>query len=504
MEKILNLSFSSSLTELCELNSSFDKGILKIAYTGDNRNKTSISRETFEKCIKTIYNCPIVCNYDRETDEIGGHDMEIATNKDGELCLINKTTPIGCIPESAKIWFQDVEEDDGTVHEYLFSEALLWKRQEAYEKIKRDGVSSQSMEITVKDAEMVGNILHIKDFEFTAFTIIGVEPCFESASLEVFSKIDFKQQLSQMMQDLKECFNLINTSKEDDDIHPQDNSAEGGNKTLDKKIELAAQYNIKIEDLDFSIDDLSYEELEAKFKAMAEKDSNSFALNSNFLDEVYRSLDEITTETCWGTTCRYILADYDMETKEIYCWDITDWLLYGFTFTFEGDKVVMDFESKKRKKYSITDFEGGEQPSPFEEIFTHMESIINENSNWESKFNSVSSELSTAQSEIAELREFKSNIENDLKNREREEVLSKFSDLVGNEMFEELKENCQDYSVEDLEEKCYALRGRLSTQSQLAYSSKNKSPKLPVGTYGDDPDEPYGGLFKKFGISHRK
>lgn len=33
--EILNLTYASSLTDLCEINSSFDSGILRIAYTGD-------------------------------------------------------------------------------------------------------------------------------------------------------------------------------------------------------------------------------------------------------------------------------------------------------------------------------------------------------------------------------------------------------------------------------------------------------------------------------------
>ena len=49
---------------------------------------------------------------------------------------------------------------------------------------------------------------------------------------------------------------------------------------------------------------------------------------------------------------------------EVYCWDRNDWLLYGFGYKLNGDSVVIDFESKKRKKYTIVDFDEGEQPSP--------------------------------------------------------------------------------------------------------------------------------------------
>jgi len=212
MEKVLQMTYASSLTDLCSFNSSFDRGVLRVAYCGDNQNRSSISKKTFEKCLHTMFDCPIVCNYDRETDTLGGHDMEVVRDGDGSLRIVNSTTPVGCIPESAKYWWDQVEEEDGTVHEYLFVEALLWKRQEAYRKIKKDGITAHSMEITVKDGEMVDGIFNIYDFEFTAFALIGVKPCFESAALEMYSKQDFKKQLSEMMQDLKESFSMVTPS----------------------------------------------------------------------------------------------------------------------------------------------------------------------------------------------------------------------------------------------------------------------------------------------------
>ena len=60
------------------MNPSFDKGIMRVAYTGRNPNNSFISRETFEKCIGTIYNVPVVAHYDRDTDTIGGHDMPVS------------------------------------------------------------------------------------------------------------------------------------------------------------------------------------------------------------------------------------------------------------------------------------------------------------------------------------------------------------------------------------------------------------------------------------------
>jgi len=89
MDKKLNITYESSLTQLVSINPSFDMGVLKVAYTGLNRNNSFISEETFEKCIKTIYNCPVVCNYNRESDSIGSHDIEIVKDKDNKYKIIN-------------------------------------------------------------------------------------------------------------------------------------------------------------------------------------------------------------------------------------------------------------------------------------------------------------------------------------------------------------------------------------------------------------------------------
>ena len=515
MNKVLNMTFASSLTDLCEVNSSFDTGILKIAYVGDNRNKSSISKESFEKCIKTMFNCPLVCNYNRETDSIGSHDVELVRDEDGGLHLINATDPIGVIPQSARYWFADVEEDDGTVHEYLFTEVLLWKRQAAYKKVKTDGVTAQSMEITVKSGKMIDGIFHIDDFEFTAFCLLGsAEPCYESASLE-FSKQEFKQQLSEMMQDLKDSFNVVTTSNEDDDIHPQQNLTEGGSKVLDKKMELVAEYGIDIESLDFSIEDLTEDELREKFEAIKNTDeageepedategenapeggSEEFALTGNIVEEICNNLDAVTIEREWGECHRYWYVDCDLELKEVYCWDTNDWLLYGFSYDLNGDNVVIDFESKKRMKYAIVEFDEGEQASPFAQVFTQLEEKLHNSSEWEAKYNTASETIASMETELGDLRQFKTDTETAAADAARAEVLAQFEDLTGIESFEALRENCKDYDAEALEEKCYAIRGRNGSKANFAL--EDKVPKIKVEKT-DMTKEPYGGLFAKYG-----
>ncbi len=496
MNKVLNLTYASSLTDLCEVNSSFDTGILRIAYTGENVNKSRIDKQTFEKCIKSIYNCPIVCNYDRDTDTLGSHDIEVVRDKDGEMRLVNLTVPVGCIPESAKVFWENVTEDDGTEHEYLCAEALLWKRQEAYRKIKSDGCTAQSMEIKIKDGELVDGIFEIYDFEFTAFALIGVKPCFESAALE-FSKQDFKLQFSEMMREIKESFKTVIASDEDNDI----SLTKGGEETLEEKFEIIKKYNLTAEDLDFSLEDITVEELAEKLKAYKKTeepdDSKKFALESAEREELYRALSTETVSREWGEITRYCFCDYDSETSEVFAWDSEDWLLYGFTYKHNGDNIVVDFESKKRKKYVIADFDEGEQLSPFAGVYAKLEAKIKDNAEIEAKYSEASETIASMKAELEELRKFKSETEESALRAEKDALFAEFEDLQGDELFEALKTDSAKYDLEALEEKCFAIRGRKSS----ANFSRNPDPKpLKLKIEKEDTqDEPYGGLFRKYG-----
>ena len=428
MEKLLRLDYASSLTALCEKNSSFDMGVLRVAYPGVNRNRTSISKETFERCLTSMYNCPVVCHYDRDTDSFGGHDMELVCNEDGSMKLVNLTQPVGVIPEGANHWWDFVEEEDGSKHEYLFTEVLLWKRQEAYQKIKNDGITSHSMELKVKDGEMVDGIFQIKDFEFTAFCLISVTPCFESSALEMFAMQEFKQTFAEMMADMKKSFSLVNTSDEVDDKTQLNNSLKGGEEVLNEKIQLAEKYDIDVESLDYSIEGFTLEELTQKFEAMKaekeqeavdtepeQKEEEKFALTGAVVEEIRRVLCEVKVETEWGSCPQYCYVDCDFERSEVYCYDSKDWLLYGFAYSADGDNVTINFDSKKRMKFEIVDFDNGSQESPFASVYANITNKYHEAAQFETKYNEAVASAEAMKSELDELRTYKQTVETEKK-----------------------------------------------------------------------------------------
>lgn len=493
-------------------------GVLRVAYTGKNRNGSYISKDTYEKCIQTIYNCPVVCNYDRDTDSIGAHDIEIVRNKDGGLKLVNVTTPIGVVPESATPSWELVEEDNGDTHEYLCVPVLLWKRQEAYQKIKQDGISAESMEITVKDGEVdkQSGLFVINDFEFTAFCILGedVTPCFESASLEVFSCGELKEQMELMIAELKEAYTLINPQVAGADNTINHHSTEGG-EVLDEKIALVTEYGLDAESLGFSLEDFTVDELREKFEAMNSdqndqdgnqaEDENSvpenFELAGQFLDTLMTSLEAEKIETSFGEMQRYWYVDHDVDAAEVYCYDTEDWKLYGFRYSMNGDNVVIDFESKKRMKFAIVAFDEGEQASPFASVFAlAAESYAANDRQWSEKYQAAVEKAEAAEvdaNELNELRSFKKKADEDKRKADVDAVFAQFTDLAGIEEFDALIDNNETYSLEQLEEKCYAIRGRNGVRENFAFAPQ--SPKLPINQTETDKDEPYGGLFLRFG-----
>ena len=516
LNKQLNLTYTSSLEGIVNVNSSFDKGVLRVCYHGKNRNRSEIAKEVFEKCIDTIYNCPVVCNYIREEDEIGAHDVEVVRTNKG-LKLVNITTPVGVVPTGANYWWEEVEEKNGVVHEYLCVEVLIWKRQEAYSKLKENVITDESMEITVKDGEMVDGYYRVYDFEFTAFCLLGsAEPCFESASVKLFTKEKFSSAYSLMMSDLKDELTKIQSANAVDILHPQKFS-EGGNETLDKKLELLANYNLTVDMLDFNIEDFELDELEQKFKEIKDKtndnsgsgnEPDNFSLTvEQFTHELIEALSVEKILASWGEEIpRYCYVDYDTEVSQVYCYDYEDWKLYGFTYSTSGDKVSVNFADKKRKKITIADFDEGDKDFAFTHVFENISAINKTRDKAEftaeidglkEKYSKAEETIGNLNSEISELQKFKDNKLKDERDEAEEAVFSEFEDLNGVEAFETLKTEAGNYSIEDLEEKCFALRGRKN--STMNFSMQKKTPKLPTNQYVKHDDEPYEGIFIKYG-----
>lgn len=529
LDKRMKIEYSSMLQNMVDVNPSFDSGQLRIAYTGTNRNKSFISKDAFEAAIPTMFGCPIVANYIREENEIGSHDGEIVEDTDGDVKYVNITEPVGFVPPNAKWWWEDVE-DDGVIHQYLNTEVILWKRQEAYQKIKDNGITKQSMEIYVDKGVMCDDYYRIDDFTFTAFCLLGTaEPCFESASLYVFDYDNMRSQMNEMFEEFKREFAINPIEKEENQF--------------DMKLkELLDKYNKKIEDIDFEYETLNDEELEAKFAEVFDDaasgdaggdissagddgssdgdagntddtgegetnngdgdintndDGNSnsngdtddydvsttsitpnknkdYGLASQLRNSLNEALSVEKVDYDGYQFTRYWMIDYDESISEVYFEDYNDgWKLFGAPYIVDGDTVSIDFDNKKRKKYAIVDFIEGEVTFSLGAQIETTIGIAQE------KYNEL---LNKYDAIVLKDKEEQASI-----------LLDKFAEDLGDmPEYNELVENSVQYSLKDLEDKLYALVGR----KQKKFEQERNGLAAPIINDGDKPvAKPYGNYF---------
>lgn len=83
-----------------------------------------------------------------------------------------------------------------------------------------------------------------------------------------------------------------------------------------------------------------------------------------------------------------------------------------------------------------------------------------ESVDYELKYNELVSQFDALNEEVESLRKFKADIETEIRAKEEAEVFAKFEKLSEIEEFTKLKETSSEYTIETLEEKCFAIAGK--------------------------------------------
>ena len=231
------------------------KAHLKAAHVGKNRNRSQITYSSMKKNLKSIKNRPILAyihqlEIDGEQKNVfGWHAMHEGEN--GEI--VYDEIPVGHVPTDAK---PELVYDADKDKEYIETDAYLY---EGYTKapeilMDADGQCPVSVEIDVYDFsyDAKEKNLNIDDFVFKGITILGyyedgstVEPAMEGANISLLN------------------FNVDKATFEIDQ-----NSMKGGKDDMGLFEQLLEQYNVTAEDITFEHDNLTDEELKAKFEEM--------------------------------------------------------------------------------------------------------------------------------------------------------------------------------------------------------------------------------------------
>lgn len=244
---------------------------LKAAHVGKNKNHSQITYSSMKKNLKSIKNRPILA-YIHQL-EIDGEQKNVfgwhAMHEDNNGEIVYDEIPVGHVPTDAK---PELVYDADKDKEYIETDAYLY---EGYTKapeilMDADGQCPVSVEIDVYDFsyDAKEKILNIDDFVFKGITILGyyedgstVEPAMEGANISLLN------------------FNVDKTTFEIDQ-----NSTKGGKNEMDLFEQLLQQYNVTVEDVTFDYENLTDEELKAKFEEMFGSKPEEETPDSNFDD----------------------------------------------------------------------------------------------------------------------------------------------------------------------------------------------------------------------------
>lgn len=246
--------------------------LFKVCHAGENRNMSSISKSNLEKYKNTINYRPVLASIVTSPDDpsvldFNSHDIEIDDN--GNPVYIEKQ--VGCFTADEPFLQYD-EENDKT---YLMAHAVIPEEYTAASDIiRRKGGTKVSCEIAIDTMQYNedSGILDIIDFSFIGVCLLGdhvtegmagaradIESIaeFSAENNSVAANVEFNKVMIETLSKLNKVLDRFNNTN--------DSNKKGGENAMNKLDTLLEEYGLDKSELDFKTDDLSDEELEAKF-----------------------------------------------------------------------------------------------------------------------------------------------------------------------------------------------------------------------------------------------
>ena len=162
------------------------------------------------------------------------------------------------------------------------------------------------------------------------------------------------------------------------------------------------------------------------------------------------------------------------------------------TFEAEQEEVVEDVENNEEKVEEETTID----------YSVEFESLQAKYSELETSKNELNIKYEALMEEVCELREYKATKEKEYREAKERELFARFETLKDEERFVKLVENKANYSLEELEEKCYAIKGILAEAKESKKSKKVENTPLIDKVYSanleDNTIGKYDAFIKKY------
>lgn len=501
---------------------------IDVLHTGDNLNGSTFSKEVVDRELESIKNTPIL-GYIEENSvgdlDFKGHEHELQIDEDG-IKYVYAGSAYGVIPESCNPRWVNRDDGTGTMRDYLRVDGLLWtKFEDSCDIFERDDIKAQSMEITNLKGEVDDRGYYVvSDFDFDGCCILSttnpfIRPAMTGSNVVAnFSAATVAGEIKNMLDEYT-ALQKSQSSKEAE----IDNFAKGED-VLEKKNEILANYGIDASTLDFSLEDVTIEELEEKCKAMsamaiepetgaaqvaepAGESAQQFSLtDGQRMQEISEAVSAEKYTDRWGDEwSRYWMQDVQ-ENRAIVL-DMQDWKTYALPFVMDGDNVKVDFEGKKRVKVVYEDWDDGsaelELPVLYEALCDKIGSVKDEAKKASDEYTEVKAKFDEMQPKFDAYVAAEAAANKALESEKREKLFSLMDkQLEGVEAYAELKKN-EDMEFTALQDECYKLLGK-KTATEFSYiAPKEKKGEVEKARFGvngvqKSAEGKYGDLFERY------
>ena len=483
------LSFPVMFEKVEEIESAdgrFTKVRIWLMHLGENFNGSVFSKEAVDDAIHTLEYIPIVAfleNNKAGEKDCSNHRYIITKDEKGvRRKYVGNAYGVIMSSEDNNAHYEERLCDDGETRTFLVVDGLIWNMfEDSSEIINRDLIKNQSMELYDDGSSMEGyededGLFHFTKFSFRAACILGddYEPAMINSTVEVqFTMSDFVKDIQSELNDKFITFTKMVNEK----------TNQGGTEAMPNT--------------DFT------QTLLAQFEDI----SAMVRQHETFVDR-------------WGYECSRYYA-VDIQENEVIVVDAKNsYNYFGLSFTMNGDKAEIDFESAKRKKLRYEDYDDGSSVEGAFDFGKHIEEIENnafakvEEAN--TKLSETENKVSEYEAKVSEFEAAKNEIEEKFNqvNAEFEEMKPKYEDFVKAEQarieaeldaqkdaefakyeavladdvnFAALKEKKSEMTVKEIESECAIMYARKNL-AQTNFSKSNEG-VMTAGLIQDNEKE---------------
>lgn len=474
----------------------FTKVKIWLMHLGQNFNGSIFEKSVVDEAIPSLAYIPIVGFLEKNKigeDDFSDHRYIITKDENGlRRKYIGSAYGVILSSDENNAHYEERICDDGETRTFLVVDGVIWNMfEDSCEIINRDLIKFNSMELfdnenAIDGYEDENGIFHFTKFSFRAACILGSEyqPAMINSTIEVqFTVSDFVKNIQSELNDKLSIFTKL------------------VNKKLDKP-SISENYLIK-------------ENNQGGTRTMP---------NTEFTQTVMEQFSDISRivsqqeiiKDRWGDAVpRFYLAD--IQDDEVIVVDRkNDYTHYGYKFTIDGDKPVIDFTNGCRKKIRYENYEDGVNvPDSAFDFGTHIaeceEIAFNKVIEAETKVTEAEKAKNEAETNYTKVKidydtikpkydEFVAAEEKRIAEEVNAAKDAKFAEyevaLADNADFTALKEQKDELSVDEIENKCAIIFAKINLKNT---SKKDKSTDFSKTLVIPDDGESEGFVETKYG-----